>query len=130
MKFWIFMLKCVLILPVSMIITGIAYRKGNYPQKINSSFGYRTKMSMKNKETWEFAQKQFGKIWFLTGTVIFLPSVVPMLFVVDKEIDFIGWFGGAIVVIQVLFMIVPMILTENSLKKQFDETKSKERQKS
>ena len=38
------------------------------PKEINSVFGYRTSMSMKNKDTWEFAHKYCGKVKYIFST--------------------------------------------------------------
>ena len=54
MGFWIFMLIMDLLLPFTMIGFGRYFMK-KAPKEINSVFGYRTSMSMKNKDTWEFA---------------------------------------------------------------------------
>ena len=56
MGFWIFMLIMDLLLPFTMIGFGRYFTK-KAPKEINSVFGYRTSMSMKNKDTWEFAHK-------------------------------------------------------------------------
>ena len=60
MGFWIFMLIMDLLLPFTMIGFGRYFMK-KAPKEINSVFGYRTSMSMKNKDTWEFAHKYCGK---------------------------------------------------------------------
>ena len=59
MGFWIFMLIMDLLLPFTMIGFGRYFMK-KAPKEINSVFGYRTSMSMKNKDTWEFAHKYCG----------------------------------------------------------------------
>ena len=72
MKFWIFMLVMNLLTPLVMIIYGRIYEK-KPPQKPKSKFaysGYRTKMSMINIETWEYAHRFFGKLWFRFGIVL------------------------------------------------------------
>ena len=51
MGFWIFMLIMDLLLPFTMIGFGRYFMK-KAPKEINSVFGYRTSMSMKNKDTW------------------------------------------------------------------------------
>ena len=45
----------------------IFYEKGSKGNKF--IFGYRTSMSMKNKDTWEFAHKYCGKVWYVCGMV-------------------------------------------------------------
>ena len=52
MGFWIFMLLMNLMIPLTMIGFGRSFMK-NTPKEINAVFGYRTSISMKNKDTWE-----------------------------------------------------------------------------
>ena len=42
---------------------GLLFRKT--PKEINYVYGYRTKRSMMNEETWRFANQYFGKAWYL-----------------------------------------------------------------
>lgn len=60
---WFLTLSEALWAPLLMIIFGAIFRKAA-PKKINSLYGYRTTMSMKNRDTWEFAHHYFGRIWF------------------------------------------------------------------
>lgn len=59
MLFWIFMLVMNLLIPISMIGFGKLFMKTT-PKEINGLFGYRTSMSMKNKDTWIFAHHYCG----------------------------------------------------------------------
>ena len=54
MGFWVFMLFMDLLIPFTMIGFGKLFMT-KLPQDINTVFGYRTTMSMKNKDTWAFA---------------------------------------------------------------------------
>ena len=54
MGFWIFMCVTVLLIPFLMISFGGLFSR-SAPKEINSAFGYRTSMSMKNADTWQFA---------------------------------------------------------------------------
>ena len=64
MGFRIFMLIVVLLIPLIMLLFGWLFFRRT-PKKINYVFGYRTKRSMRNKETWKFANQYFGKVWYL-----------------------------------------------------------------
>ncbi len=66
MGFWIYMFIMDLLIPIVMILLGRAFLK-KAPKEINCVFGYRTSMSMKNKDTWEFAHRYCGKIWVICG---------------------------------------------------------------
>ncbi len=120
MVFWIFMLLMDLLVPFSMI--GIGKRFMTRPPKtINASFGYRTTMSMKNKDTWDFAHKYCGKLWFKCGSVLIPLSVIPLMFVFNKEINTIGIVGGIVCIAQLVPLIGTIILTEAALKRTFDK---------
>lgn len=84
MGFWIFMLIMDLLLPFTMIGFGRYFMK-KAPKEINSVFGYRTSMSMKNKDTWEFAHKYCGKVWYVCGMVMLPITVIFMLLVIGKN---------------------------------------------
>ena len=111
-------------MPLTMIGFG-KYFSNQAPKEINSAFGYRTKRSMKNQETWQFAHKYFGKVWYVCGLVLLPISVIVMLFLIGQSEDFIGNFGGAICVVQLIPLIGSVFLTENALKKDFDENGNK-----
>lgn len=120
MGFWIFMLIMVLLIPVSMVALG-RLLLNSAPHNINSTFGYRTRRSMMNKETWNFAHMYIGKLWFICGLILLLPSVVVMFFVLGKDANTVGTVGAIIVFVQMIPMIGTIIPTEKALKKNFDE---------
>ena len=87
MGFWIFMLIMDVLLPFTMIGFGRYFMK-KAPKEINSVFGYRTSMSMKNKDTWKFAHKYCGKVWYVCGMVMLPITVIFMLLVIGKNEDY------------------------------------------
>ena len=111
MGFWIFMLIMDLLLPFTMIGFGRYFMK-KAPKEINSVFGYRTSMSMKNKDTWEFAHKYCGKVWYVCGMVILPITVIFMLLVIGKNEDCIGSIGGIICGVQIIPLIGSILPTE------------------
>lgn len=120
MGFWIFMLCTVLLVPLIMLFLGL-YFKNKSPKEINSLFGYRTTMSMKNKDTWEFAHHYCGRLWLVLGMIMLPLSVIPMLFFINQDIDVVGIAGGIIEGIQVVVLLISIFPTEKALKKTFDE---------
>ena len=124
MEFWIFMLAMNLLFPLIMIVMGRYFMKKS-PKEINYIFGYRTNMSMKNKDTWNFAHKYFGKRWFRLGWLLIPISVIPMLFVIGKGEDIIGTVGMVVMVIDLILLIAPIFPTERALKKVFDKDGNK-----
>ena len=123
MKFWIFMLSADLLIPLIMVLFGRIYEK-KPPQKPKSKFeyaGYRTKMSMINIETWEYAHRFFGKLWFRFGIALGVTSIIVLLFVIGKDKDTIGFVGMIVCYVQIVVMILPAIPTELALRKNFDK---------
>ena len=49
---------------------------------IKEVFGYRTGMSMKNADTWAFARRYFGRIWFIEGLV----PLITAIFVTERAL--------------------------------------------
>ena len=124
MKFWIFMFIFNLLIPTIMIIFGIIF-KSRAPKNINYIYGYRTKMSMSGKDAWTFAHNYLGKLWVVLGIIILILSGIGMIFVLGHDKDTIGNVSSAITIVQLVFMIIPVIPTEIALKKNFDKNGNK-----
>ena len=120
MGFWCFMLCMDLLLPLAMAVLGSSFMK-KAPGKINSAFGYRTAMSMKNKDTWEFAHKYCGKVWLACGVVMLPASAAFMLPVMGESADRVGAAGAAVCAAQFIPLLGSLFLTEAALKKTFDK---------
>ena len=120
MATWYFMLILVLLMPLFMIGFGWMFMT-NAPKDINTSFGYRTKRSMKNQDTWDFAHKHFGKTWFVCGIVLIPASLVLMFLVMGREADVIRTMGFIILGLQLFLMLGAILPTETALKNNFDE---------
>lgn len=109
-----------LMLPLTMIGFGRYFYK-QAPGEINSVFGYRTKWSMKNRDTWRFAHKHIGKTWKALGLVLLVASSLAMVFLLGQETEQVGRIGSLITGIQVVLMIGSIFPTESALKHTFDE---------
>ncbi len=120
MGFWIYMLAMNLLLPLTMIFCG-RYFSHKAPKEINCVFGYRTSMSMKNKDTWEYAHKLMGKLWYKCGIAMLPVSVLAMLFVLGKGEAVIGTVGAVACGVQVVVMVLTILPVERALRKKFDE---------
>lgn len=120
MWFWWFMFVCNLLIPVILIIAGRMMWK-HCPKKINTVYGYRTKRSMKNMDTWRFAHNYCGKLWWKIGWFSLFPSVVVQIPFFERSEDVIGIVGGIICMIQVVILIASIFPTEAALKKTFND---------
>lgn len=120
MLFWIFMLLFVLMIPLTMIYFGRRFFKSP-PKSINATFGYRSTMSMKNQETWKLAHTVCGRFWFRCGRILLPLSVVPMLLVIGRGTETVGYTGVIIVFIQLVPLLCVIPVTEHALRKNFDK---------
>lgn len=93
MGFWIFMLVMDLLIPVTMVFIGKRFQK-KPPKEINAMYGYRTAMSMKNKETWKYTHRCCGKLWYVSGLVMIPVTVIVLACVFGKGNNCVGNVGG------------------------------------
>ncbi len=119
--FWLFMLCADLIVPTVMIFYGRKFMKAP-PKNINASFGYRTDRSMKNQDTWDFAHRYCGKLWYRCGSVMLLPSAAALLFVLGRDIGAIGSTGLIVAGVQLVVMLGTLFPVEAALKRPFDDS--------
>ncbi len=129
MEVWFGITLTVLLIPGLMIICGKYYIK-KAPKNINHFVGYRTKRSMKNNETWNFAHNYMGKLWFKYGVVLLIVSVLLMFLPIGQDEDAVGGLAAIITMVQAFVMIVPGVLTEKALKENFDEEGNRKNGKS
>ena len=120
MGFWIYMLLFVLLIPITMVYFGRRFFKSP-PKSINATFGYRSTMSMKNQETWKLAHTVCGRFWFRCGRILLPLSVVPMLLVIGRGTETVGYTGVIIVFIQLVPLLCVIPVTEHALRKNFDK---------
>ena len=120
MGFRIFMLIVVLLIPFTMLFFGwLLFRRT--PKEINYVYGYRTKRSMRNGETWKFANEYFGKVWYRCGLLSAPLSVIAIAIVFGKGTETVGTVGGIITMIQMIPLAGVIITTEIALKNNFGE---------
>lgn len=119
MGFWVFMLLMNVMVPFTMIGFGKMFLH-HIPDEINGVFGYRTRMSTKNRDTWEFAHQYCGRLWFIFGLILLPLSIVPMFFVIGQSEDAIENLGGVICIVQCVFLVGSIFPTERALRKNFD----------
>lgn len=91
------------------------------PDEINAVFGYRTPMSMKNRDTWEFAHKHCGKVWYTCGVVMLPLTIIFMLLVINRNINCVCIAGLIILGVQLILLIGSIFPTEIALRKTFDK---------
>lgn len=119
MGYWIFMTAMCLLIPGILMGFGSVCRN-KAPENINLLYGYRTSMSMKNQDTWEFANKLWGKLAWKWGLITLIVSLIPMLAVFFAGEDTVSIVGSVIVVLQLIPLLATIPVVERALKHEFD----------
>lgn len=117
---WILMLITTLLVPVIMISVGHSFSK-SAPKEINDFFGYRTRCSKMNMDTWVFAHRVMGKLWKRTGIIMLPLTVILMLFSFSRDMGFIGIYGCVVLCIQAVVVVLMILPVEYALKHNFDD---------
>lgn len=83
------------------------------PKKINSFYGYKTPLSMKNQENWDFAQRFASKEMMKLGLV--LAAFCGLAFVTDfsNSTNLILGLFLAVIVIFIFFLRVEKAIRKN-----------------
>lgn len=117
--FWVFMAANSIVIPILMAGFGKLFQK-RPPAQINSIYGYRTKMSRLNMDTWNYAHRYFGKLWMRTGCLMIPGTVLCMALLYGRDADEVGTGCAVLMTVQVVLLILPVIATERELHRIFD----------
>ena len=120
MGFWIFCTAMVMLTPAVMLLFGRRFQK-KPPKTINSLYGYRTTRSMKNQDTWDFAHRTCGRLWFKLGLALLPVSLLAMLTVLGWGTTLVGTACFVVVMIQMAVLVGSLFPVERALKKTFDD---------
>ncbi len=107
-----------MIVPLLMIIGGILMKRIG---KVNSFVGYRTERSMKNEDTWSFANTFCARLWIKLGTFILAISIAvsaPLYFAGKAAVVICGTLLMFVQLGVLLYSIYPV---EKALKKTFKD---------
>lgn len=120
MGFWWFVFICDLIIPITMIGLGkMMWKYG--PKDINWVVGYRTARSMRNKDTWQFAQEYCGRLWWKIGWVLLpLSAVIHIPFYNSSE-DTVDTVCVILCIIQCVILVGTIFPVEKALKRRFTD---------
>lgn len=104
----------------SMIIFGLIFVKCP-PKDINGVYGYRTAMSSKNQQTWDFAHLYSGKVWLISGIITLIISFIIIFLFKGSFSDkkSYAWLYMMIFNLSAMLIVVP--LTEYKLRQKFDK---------
>ena len=118
---WVFMLACNLLIPAAMIGHGRRFAE-NPPKEVNMGSGYRTKRSMKNQDTWDFAQTYCGKLWRKWGWALIPLAVLGQaLTLLSPDTESMCLWSLAVASAETVVMTVIYFPVERALKQNFDK---------
>lgn len=118
MGFRLYMAAVDLLIPVTMILLGRQMLR-RPPAKINRLVGYRTAMSMKDSDTWDFAHRHCGRLWLRWGLVLLPFSPLPLLLTPGNDPERLGTVGGLVCLAQIIPLLLSVVLTELALRRTF-----------
>src|SRR5688572_30227677 len=98
------------------IISGFIFKQFP-PKSINYIYGYKTKSSMRNEETWKAANIYSVKLMILIGLDLVIMGALSYYFLPDLD-EKSALIGIAIIVSSAIILF---LLTENHLRKTFDK---------
>lgn len=119
MGFWIFMAVSCMLMPILMVGIGYVFVR-HPPGTINGIYGYRTSMSSKNQQTWNFAHHYCGKLWWKVGWAMCFLTLLIILVVMGKGDTVVGCVTGIWIGLQCVVMIATIPVVERALKRRFD----------
>ena len=114
-----FVFLCNLLIPVVVIVTGRIMWK-HYPKNINGLVGYRTTRSMKNMDTWKFANEYCGRLWYKMGLFMLALSVLVSILLLRMSDSTYSMIFLIFVLFQCVVLVVSIIPVEIALKKTFN----------
>ena len=110
------MLISVAFIPLLLIVIGKIFEK--YPSKEpNIAIGFRTKLSMMNKETWDYAQRLFPKVWISLGRIMLPLSLIILFLLYSEDKDYTGNLALILMLVQVVLMLGSILYVNLKLKR-------------
>ncbi len=106
------------LISLSMIGFGLLFMK-KPPKEMNSTFGYKTRMSSKNKDTWTFAHRYAGRVWLDSGIVTAV--LFGILIFILKDSTILNKILVPLIYMQIIVLLLVIPLTEIALRKKFDK---------
>lgn len=114
-----FLAVMLLLTPAIMVGFGALFAR-KPPKHINGLYGYRTTRSMKNEQTWDFAHRYIGKLWFRIGLALGV-ATIPLLIVFSFDEQVMSIFSLVWIAVEMVVLMLPIWPTERALKQHFDK---------
>lgn len=102
--------------PLAMLAIGIVW-KIKPPLREGSGLAYRTALSERTQETWNFAHTHISKLWIRLGIILSVFTVVLIRFWVKDSFTLLLWIMAG----QMVFLCISAFFVDTLLKAAFDE---------
>ena len=117
---WIMIVITYMLIPA--LMTGAGWRMWKHPPKsINAIYGYRTKMSSLNQNTWRFSQEYAGRLWVRWGIRMMPVSLLLLMFFAASGETAASTAGSVLCMVQIVIMLSSIAVVERMLNKGFDK---------
>ena len=117
----IFEFAGVFVVPIVFLVIGWLFTHGHYPKHPNGVYGYRTARSMKNDETWAFAQERWGRLSWCAGWWLLILSSLVVAILQTQPVRRHGIYVGAWIAVQAVLTLGTILPVERALKNTYDE---------
>jgi ACR3 family arsenite efflux pump ArsB len=111
---WAFVLA---VIPVPLGLFALAWRK-NPPADIGI-YGYRTKLSMRSKESWDYAHKLCAKLFPRYNLILLIASEIVLFIGYAISKDHVMIIAICLLVIQTVLVFLMCIQIDRALKEKF-----------
>ena len=119
--YWFTFLCCDLAIPAALVYFGRRMQKQPRRQ-INDLHGYRTVRSMRNEQTWAFAQDCSSRLLWRLGWAGMILSILALLPLLHSSKQIISTWAAGICLLQcVLLPVLAIVPVELALKRSFRE---------
>lgn len=120
MENWWIIFVCNMITPLLMIGGGVLMGS-NAVGNINALCGYRTARSMRNEDTWQFAQAYCGRLWKKIGLMMLIFSALVQLPFMNSREEALGTLTLVLCALQLIVLIGSVFPVEAALKRTFTD---------
>jgi len=105
-----------LLVPLALLLVGIAW-KIKPPAREDSGLAYRTALSERSQETWDFAHRQISRLWTRLGVILGVLTAALVRFWVKDTFPLLLWVLAG----QMIFVCSSAFFVDTLLKASFDE---------
>lgn len=117
---WIMIVITYILIPALMAGAGWMIWKHS-PKNINAIYGYRTRMSSLNQNTWRFSQEYAGRLWVRWGIRMMPVSILLLMFFAASGEKAAATAGTVLCMVQIVIMLSSIAVVERALNKVFDK---------